>query len=328
MSRYPRYVPQGGALVEVTYRTVQGRYLLRPNQSVNDTVVGALARALTHRPAIGLVGIVVLSNHLHLLLTVKSQEHLSKVMERFASACAYELNQLQGWSGSLFSSRYRSICVTHEPAAQIQRLGYLLSNAVKEHLVAKVKHWPGIHFGKTLLEGREYLVGKWIDRTKKSRLEARAQSKRAKAEGRRVRRKDYTSTLTIKLEKLPCWQHLPDRDYRKRVQEIIRRVERDAELERELSRVEVVGAAAICLRDPQTRPNEVESSPAPLVHAASKRERLAWRGAFSWFLEQYRDASERLRSGDRNAFFPEGCFPPGLPFVGSAGGVPLEAAAT
>lgn len=102
-----------------------------------------------------------------------------------------------------------------------------------------------------------------------------------------------------------------------------RTVEREAEVERELRGMEVVGAEAICLQDSQTRPNEVESSPAPLVHAASKRERLAWREAFGWFLMEYREASELLRNGDRNAPFPEGCFPPGLLFVGSSGGLPL-----
>jgi REP element-mobilizing transposase RayT len=328
MGRHPRYVPEGGALVEVTYRTVQGRFLLRPSQPVNDTVVGALARALAHSPEIGLVGIVVLSNHLHLLLRVESQEHLSTLMERFASKCAYEINKLQGWEGSVFSSRYRSICVTHEAAAQIERLEYLLSNSVKEHLVAKVEQWPGIHFGKTLLEGREWLVGKWINRTKKRRLEVEAQGKKAKAEGKKVRRKDYTCTLTLKLEQLPCWSHLPWGEYLARIEEIVKRVEREAEVERELRGMEVVGEQAICLRNPQTRPNEVESSPAPLVHAASKRARLEWREAFAWFLMEYREASELLRNGDRNAPFPEGCFPPGLPFVRSAGGLPLQAAAT
>jgi hypothetical protein len=44
------------------------------------------------------------------------------------------------------------------------------------------------------------------------------------------------------------------------------------------------------------------------------------REAFGWFLMEYREASALLRTGDRNAPFPEGCFPPGLPFVGSAGG--------
>ena len=33
------------------------------------------------------------------------------------------------------------------------------------------------------------------------------------------------------------------------------------------------------------------------------------------FLAAFRDASEKLRSGDRNAKFPTGGFPPGLPFV-------------
>jgi len=45
---------------------------------------------------------------------------------------------------------------------------------------------------------------------------------------------------------------------------------------------------------------------------------------------EYREASERLRNGDRDAPFPEGSFPPRLPFVGTAtaGGVPLEASGT
>jgi len=36
----------------------------------------------------------------------------------------------------------------------------------------------------------------------------------------------------------------------------------------------------------------------------------------------YREASERLRNGDRLAVFPEGTFPPHLPFVAFASGLP------
>jgi len=319
MARNPRYVPEGGALVEVTCRTFQGRFLLRPRQDLNEIVVGALAHFLEKYPSIGLVGVVVLSTHLHLLLSVESQEDLSNLMRDFGSKTAREINRLYGWGGSLFSPRYRSICVTKEPAAQIARLEYLLAQSVKEFLVARVKDWPGIHFGKTLLEGRSQLVGQWIDRTKKARLEA---------QGKEVRRKDYTSTVTVELEQLPCWRHLDPRKYLDRIKRMIRGIEKEAEAERQCRGVEVVGAEAICMRNPQTRPNELQSSPAPLVHAASKRERLAWRETFAWFVLQYWEASERLRNGDRDAPFPEGCFPPRLPFVGTAGGVPLEAAAT
>ena len=45
MSRKLRFVPEGGALVEVTCRTIQGRYLLRPSQQLNDTLLGVLGRA-------------------------------------------------------------------------------------------------------------------------------------------------------------------------------------------------------------------------------------------------------------------------------------------
>ena len=124
MARYPRYVPEGGALVEVTCRTFQGRFLLRPRQDLNEIVVGALAHFLEKYPSIGLVGVVVLSTHLHLLLSVESQEDLSNLMRDFGSKTAREVNKLYRWGGALFSPRYRSICVTHEPSAQIARLEY------------------------------------------------------------------------------------------------------------------------------------------------------------------------------------------------------------
>ena len=133
MARYPRYVPEEGALVEVTCRTFQGRFLLRPRQDLNDIVVGALAHFLAKYPSIGLVGVVVLSTHLHLLLSVESQEDLSDLMRDFGSKTAREVNKLYGWGGALFSPRYRSICVTEEPDAQIARLEYLLAHFQKDY---------------------------------------------------------------------------------------------------------------------------------------------------------------------------------------------------
>ena len=38
MARRLRYVPPGGALVEVTCRTIQGRLLLRPSAGLNDVI--------------------------------------------------------------------------------------------------------------------------------------------------------------------------------------------------------------------------------------------------------------------------------------------------
>jgi hypothetical protein len=39
MSRHLRFIPEGGALVEVTSRTIQGRLLLCPSPKLNDIIL-------------------------------------------------------------------------------------------------------------------------------------------------------------------------------------------------------------------------------------------------------------------------------------------------
>jgi hypothetical protein len=65
------------------------------------------------------------------------------------------------------------------------------------------------------------------------------------------------------------------------------------------------------------RPNRPKKSYAPLVHAASRKVRLALYEGYRAFVAAYREAAEKLRAGDRAAIFPAGCFPPALPFVGA-----------
>jgi hypothetical protein len=62
MSRHLRFVPDGGALVEVTCRTIQGRLLLRPSQQLNDIILGVLGRAQERYP-VDIVIFSFLSSH-------------------------------------------------------------------------------------------------------------------------------------------------------------------------------------------------------------------------------------------------------------------------
>ena len=309
-------------MVEITYRTFQGRLLLRPGEALNRLLVGVLAKALSLYPGrVGLVGIVVLSNHLHLLLKVEDQHALSKLMEYFGGNAAREVNRLHDWAGSLWGGRYTSICVTTEERAQVARLEYLLAQGVKEGLVAKVSDWPGIHFGKTLLEGRSLISGEWIDRTRLYRATRR---------GKQLERSQYVEELTVELQPLPCWSHLPWGEYIRRIEEIVERIEARAALERDLAGAEVLGAEAVEARDPHHRPGKIERRPAPVVHGATKRERRRWQEAYGFFLDAYRAAAKRLREGEGDVKFPEGCFPPGLPYVwpgceGTAGAEPAPA---
>ncbi|MFL6291502.1 MAG: hypothetical protein ACJ759_11465, partial [Thermoanaerobaculia bacterium] len=84
---------------------------------------------------------------------------------------------------------------------------------------------------------------------------------------------------------------------------------------------EPLGREAILSQHPQTRPERLKKSPAPLFHAASKDARQGLKAAYGLFLAAFREAAERLKAGDRLARFPNGCFPPALPFVGLAAAV-------
>ena len=92
-------------------------------------------------------------------------------------------------------------------------------------------------------------------------------------------------------------------------------IEEDASVRRRQSNRPVIGVEAILAKDPLHRPAQLATSPAPLLHAFSKAARRAFYEAYSWFVSLFRTAAERLKGGDRNAPFPAGSFPPGLPFV-------------
>jgi len=304
MSRHLRYVPDGGALVEVTCRTIQGRLLLRPSQQLNDILLGVLGRAQTLYP-IDIVSFSFLSSHYHILLWVRDAQQLSEFMGYFNGNLAREVGRLTGWSDRLWARRYQAIVVSNEEAAQIDRLAYILSNGVKENLVARVEEWPGVHSAHALLAG-EPVVGTWYDRTLARSL--RLQRKIPEPGQVDIRQ-------TVVLSPLPCWKHLTPEAYRARVAELIRQIEATAAAERAKKGVEPLGVEKILAAEPETRPESLDRSPAPFVHAATRKIRKELWEAYGWFVAAYREAAGRLRQGDRNAVFPPGSFPPHLPFV-------------
>lgn len=160
----------------------------------------------------------------------------------------------------------------------------------------------------------EPIRGLWFDRT---------QEFAARNRGEDFGRLQYASEEMLALTPLPCWAHLSVEVYRQRVAELMKGIESEAAIEFAKTGREPLGVDAVLKVDPETRPAESKRSPAPLFHAATKAVRRALWESYSLFVAAFREASERLRSGDRSALFPVGSFPPGLPFViGEATGPP------
>ncbi len=226
-------------------------------------------------------------------------------MEYVDSNLAREAKSLVDWPEHVWGRRYQAILVSEEEAAQVERLRYLLSNGVKEGLVAHARDWPGVHSVREILAD-EPIRGLWFDRT---------QEHAARNRGKEVEKLTYATEEAFNLTPLPCWAHLPPESYRQRVAALVEEIETSAAIELAQSGREPLGVTEILRQQPHTRPNSPKKSPAPFYHAATKAVRQAFWEAYSLFLAAFRDAGDRWRDGDRKARFPVGSFPPGPPFV-------------
>ncbi len=135
-----------------TCRTIQGRFLLRPSQQLNDILLGVLGRAQDRYP-LEIVAFTFLSSHMHLLLRVPDAQRLAEFMGYFNGNLAREVGRLTGWFAAVWARRYDAILVSDEETAQVGRLRYCLAQGVKEHLVAQAEDWPGVHSARALITG-------------------------------------------------------------------------------------------------------------------------------------------------------------------------------
>lgn len=304
MGRRIRWLPEGGGLVEITHRTFQGRHLLTPSPELRLISIGVLARA-QELYGVRICGLSFLSNHYHLLLEVEDLQQMRLFMQHVNSNLSREIGRLVDWSGKFFSDRYKAIPISDEEPAQSGRLKYVLAHGVKEGLVERPEEWPGLH-GSEALQTGEPLEGIWIDRT---RYWA------ARNRGRQPTPTEYTREMSLVLDPLPCWRHLAPAAVRQHVTELIELIVAEAREERRITGSEVLGAEAVRQREPKRPPKRLKSRVPPLVHAASRAVRRQLLEAYSAFLSAFREASARLRAGDRQARLPPGCFPPPLSFV-------------
>lgn len=302
---YPvRFVPPGGAVFELTSRTFQERFLLRPSDILNEIVVGVLGRA-QRLYEVQIYAAAFLSNHFHLLVRVLGPEQLSGFMQYFKGNLAKEAGKLHGWRGGIWGRRYRPVWIAEETTALVSKLRYILAQACKEGLVASPIEWPGVHCAEALM-GEGTLHGRWFDRTRENH-ERRL--------GRTVAPGQFAAPETVVFSPLPCWAHLSREEYRETIRQLVREIEEQTARDHEAAGTRPMGVDQILGRHPHERPLKPSRSPAPLFHAATRAARDSMRAAYSTFLEAYYRAKKDLRRGRGPVEFPPGCFPPRLPVL-------------
>lgn len=166
--------------------------------------------------------------------------------------------------------------------------------------------WPGAQSVEALVKGRA-LEGLWWNRT----LEYAA-----RMSGTRFHRLDFASRELVRLVPLPCWQRLTEKRYRGRMLEIVTQIEVETVARHAREGTRPLGARAVLAQHPHETPVKMKKAWAPAFHAATKVARRELLDAYGRFLNAYRVAAARLRDGHLKPGFPEGSFPPSLPFVG------------
>ena len=137
----PRQVVPGSFYM-LNRRCTQRQFLLRPDRATNETVLYCLAES-AQRFGIDLILPAVLSNHHHIVLfdrhgrVVEFAEHLHKFI-------AKAMNTLRGRWENFWSSEPLCLVRLVNPADVLDKLVYVATNPVKDRLVDRVHHWPGI----------------------------------------------------------------------------------------------------------------------------------------------------------------------------------------
>jgi putative transposase len=301
MARPLRYIPPG-SLVEVTTRTVHARFLLRPSPEVNDIILGIFGRA-QFLFSVRIHAFVVLSNHWHGLVSVDDAAQLAAFVAFVNGNIAREVGRLHDWRQRFWGRRYRAIVVADDTAA-VARLRYILKNGCQEGLVDRPVDWPGASCVRALSAGED-LCGTWHDRTAEYH---------ARRRGEEVIPGQFAHRFRVQLSQLPCWSDLSPARHRAACAEIVATVEAETRLERAESGKMCLGRERILAQDPHDRPLASDTSPAPLVHASTPKERKAFRRAYTAFVDAFRAAAARLRCGE-SPDFPLGAFPPAAPFI-------------
>ena len=306
MSRRLRTLDDPSGFVMITTRTQHGRLLMCPSKEVNDRILGVLGRAQAKYKVI-LHGFIFMSNHLHILATVIDAEQMSRFTGFLKSNLAKELGRLNDWRETFWGRRYHSASIKPTEQDQVERFLYILDNSCKEGLVASPLDWPGVSSARALYRGEWTMQGTWYNRTAQYRASLRGVYEL------------FPSTETVQLTPLPFLQERSPEEQRAFYVDAVRQIERKTAAMHKANGTKPMGARAIRRQKPHSKPKTFKPSPAPIIHAANREHYWTMLNARKARVAAYREAAERLKRGETDVRFPEGFFPPRLPFVKARG---------
>ena len=269
----------------ITRRTTQRELLMRPDEETNNAFVYCLALA-AQRCQIDVLLTVAESNHHHTVIFDRHGNYPAFI-EHFHKLFARSQNKLRGRWENFWAAEEPSVVCLLDRDAVMSKLAYVATNPVKDRLVERVHHWPGVNGYVSFCSGRP--------------LEATRPRHFFQQRGPMPER--VTLTLTIPPE-------LGDPDHvRAQLREQVETIEREVMEDRRRSGARVLGRRGVLQQS-------WKSSPTTEAPHRNLRPRFASRDAelriaaileYRAFLDAHRDARRRWQNGMQSVF-PRGTY--------------------
>jgi hypothetical protein len=141
-----------GQFYMLTRRCTQRQFLLRPDDPTTNAVLYCLAVAAA-RFAIDILLTMVESNHHHTVIFDRHRRY-PEFLRYFHGLVARSQNALRGRWENLWAAQEPCVTRLVDRSAVIDKLIYAATNPVKDGLVERVHHWPGLNGYKALIGDR------------------------------------------------------------------------------------------------------------------------------------------------------------------------------
>jgi putative transposase len=272
----------------ITRRCTQRQFLMRPDRETNNAFIYCLAVA-AERFGICVLFTVAMSNHHHTGI-YDPDGCYPAFIEHFHKLFAKCQNALRGRWENFWSSEQTSVVRLVDPNDVIDKMTYALSNPVKDNLVDRAHHWPGVTSLQFLLDARPFTASrpKHFFREEGPMPEA----------------------VSLSFARPEGFGHLSATEYATMMLERIRAAEEAASAERRRAGTAVVGRKNVLAQRWSDRPGnrEVQRNLSPRVAARSKWSRMEALLRNRAFRDAYTAARASFAAGIRDVIFPAGTY--------------------
>jgi REP element-mobilizing transposase RayT len=274
-----------GRFYLLTRRCTQRQFWLRPDAETRQTWLYCLGVA-AERCRIDIVFTTVLSNHHHTIVFDRFAT-ISEFTEHLHKLVARAMNALRGRWENLWASEQASLVHLVDPADVMAKLVYAATNPVKDHLVERVHHWPGVNAFSDFVNDRTVRVTR----------------------PRHFFRPDGPLPSAASLRFVVPAELSDAATVRAALRDAVHAREQELIAERRRTGRRVLGRRAVLRQDCDARPTSVEPRRGldPRVAARSKWARIGALCGLRAYRDAYRDARKALLAGTP-AVFPLGTY--------------------